>query len=93
VYDGNLIRVVLHAMAVHLKALRVRSEAPQGVKVLPHRPSVYSLDGVYQLAHDNQTIAYPGPRLPDTYIRAVRPILERRTSKLDLVTFDELAGG
>ena len=93
VHDGNLIRVVLHAMAVHLRALRVRSEAPQGVKVLPHRPSVYSLDGVCQLAHDNQTIAYPGPRLPDTYIRAVRPILERRTSKLDLVTFDELAGG
>lgn len=93
VHDGNLIRVVLHAMAVHLRALRVRSEAPRGVKVLPHRPSVYSLGGVCQLAGGNQRIAYPGPRLPDTYMQAVRPILDRGTSRVDLVTFDELAGG
>lgn len=92
VHDGNLIRVVLHAMAVHLRALRVQSEAPRGVKVLPHRPSVYSLGGVCQLATSNQTIAYPGPRLPDTYTRAVQPILERGALRVDLVTFDELAG-
>ena len=93
VHDGNLIRVVLHAMAVHLRALRVRSEVPRGVKVLPHRPSVYSLGGVCQMSGGDQKIAYPGPRLPDTYMQAVRPILERGTSRVDLVTFDELAGG
>ena len=92
VHAGNLICVVLHAMAVYLRALRVRSEAPRGVKVLPHRPSVYSLSGVCQLSGGSQKVAYPGPRLPDTHMRAVQPILERGGSRVDLVTFDELTG-
>ena len=90
VYDGNLIRVVLHAMAAHLRALRVRSEAPADVKVLPHRPSVYSLDSASQAAREIHAIAYPAPKLSDAYTRAVQPMLIRGGVSLDLLTFDEL---
>ena len=90
VYDGNLIRVVLHAMAAHLRALRVQSEAPDGVKVLPHRPSVYSLDRESRGADGIHTIAYPGPKLSETYTRAVQPVLTLGRAPLELVTFDEL---
>ena len=92
VYDGNLIRVVLHAMAAHLRALRVRSEAPNGVKVLPHRPSVYSLDSESRGTGGIHTIAYPGPKLSDTYTRAVQPMLMLGGVPVELVTFDELEG-
>ena len=90
VHDGNLIRVVLHAMAAHLRVLRVRCGAPSGVKVLSHRPSVYSLDGANQTAGVTRTIAYPGPKLPRAYMQAVEPILTRGSQRLGLVTFDEL---
>ena len=94
VHDGNIVRVVLHAMAAHLRALRVRSQAPAGVRVLPHRPSVYSLDGASQVASMENTkkIAYPGPRLPDTFRRAVGPILAQGGRRMELVTFDDLEG-
>ena len=90
VHDGNLIRVILHAMAAHLRALRVRSEAPRRVKVLPHRPSVYSLGEVSQQDDGQHTIAYPGPKLSDAYTRAVKPMLTQGESPVKLVTFDEL---
>lgn len=93
VHDGNLIRIVLHAMVAHLRVLCVQSEAPAGVTVLPHRPSVYSLGGVSRGAHRSHTIAYPGPRLPDAYKRAVRPILGQVGRTVDLVPFDELVSG
>ena len=92
VYDGNLIRVILHAMATHLRALRVRSEAPSGVRILPHRPTVYSLSGGGGAASGDRAIAYPGPKLPNSFARAVRPILQRGGSSVALVTFDELRG-
>ena len=86
VHDGNLIRVILHAMAAHLRVLRVRSEAPNMVKVLPHRPSMYSLKFAYQTAATEQIskIAYPGPKLP------VETILIQGMQPMELVTFDEL---
>ena len=94
VHDGNVIRVLLHAMAAHLRALRVRSQAPSGVRVLPHRPSVYSLDGASQVAsvENTEKIAYPGPRLPDAFRRAVEPILTQDSWQMELVTFDDLEG-
>ena len=94
VHDGNIIRVVLHAMAAHLRALRVQSQVPAGVRVLPHRPSVYSLDGASQAASvgTKGKIAYPGPRLPESFRRAVEPILAQGGRRLDLVTFDDLGG-
>ena len=94
VHDGNVIRVLLHAMAAHLRALRVRSQAPSGVRVLPHRPSVYSLDGASQVANVENTekIAYPGPRWPDAFRRAVEPILTQDSWQMELVTFDDLEG-
>ena len=88
VHDGNLIRVVLHAMAAHLRALRAQSMAPE-VQVLPHRPSVYSLSGVLQTGMAGR-IAYPGPKLSNTFVQAVAPMLRRGSSAAQLVTFDEL---
>jgi len=85
VHDGNLIRVVLHAMAAHLRALRMRRLEPTA-KVLPHRPTVYSLAG---LAGTGGTIAYPGPRLPEAYLDAIRPILNLGAADVTLKTFDE----
>lgn len=92
VHDGNVIRVVLHAMSAHLRALRVRCYAPTEVKVLPHLPSVYSLDGIRQLADSElvRTVAYPGPKLPVAYSQAVEPILSQGSLRINLVTFDEL---
>ena len=94
VHDGNIIRVVLHAMAAHLRALRVRSQAPHGVRVLPHRPSVYSLDGASQAVKvgTNGKIAYPGPKLPEEFRSAVEPILTKEGRQMELVTFDDLEG-
>jgi len=92
VHDGNVIRVLLHAMAAHLRVLRVRSQAPSGVRVLPHKPSVYSLNGASQVmkVENMKKIAYPGPRLPDAFKRAVEPILTQGSRQIELVTFDDL---
>lgn len=92
VHDGNVIRVVLHAMAAHLRVLRMRSIAPKGVRVLPHSPSVYSLDGIRKAANTEKidVVAYPGPKLPIAYSQAVEPILNHGSLNIDLVSFDEL---
>ena len=71
VHDGNLIRVVLHAMSTHLRALRVQYQWP-GVKVLPHRPSVYSL--TRHLA-PGAVIAYP-PKDPSCVPPSRRTVVE-----------------
>ena len=90
VHDGNLIRVVLHAMGTHLRALRVASAAAPTVKVLPHRPSVYSLAGAGRASAGWNQIAHPAPKVPDAYDRAVGPILRSGGGTAKLVTFDEL---
>ena len=90
VHDGNLIRVVLHAMASHLRTLRVASGAGPDVRVLPHRPSVYSLAGAGRAIPGLNQIAYPAPRVPDAYDSAVQPILRSGGGAAKLVTFDEL---
>lgn len=92
VHDGNLVRVVLHAMAVHLRALRVQSAVKPGlkVKVLPHRPSVYSLAAAGTGSVGFDQVAHPGPRVPSAYENAVNPILSARGPPTKLVTFDEL---
>ena len=86
VHDGNLIRIVLHAMGVHLRALRVQYQWP-GVKVLPHRPSVYSLRR--HLAA-GAVIAYPAPKVSQAFHQAVAPILSSTQPAATLKTFDEL---
>ena len=92
VYDGNIFRVILHAMAAQLKALRMRSLAPIGVRVLPRRPTVYSLERIREMSKSENviTVVYPGPKLPTTYMKALKPILELGSPRLKLVTFDEL---
>ena len=95
VHDGNLIRVVLHAMATHLRALRVASglgSVGPTVKVLPHRPSVYSLARAARSAGVEQ-IAHPAPKVPVAYDDAVQPILRSGDGAAKLVTFDELEQG
>ena len=92
VHDGNLIRVVLHAMAVHLRALRVQSAVKPGlkVKVLAHRPSVYSLAAAGTGSVEFDHVAHPGPKVPGGYEKAVEPILSAGGSPTRLITFDEL---
>ncbi len=90
VHDGNLIRVVLHAMAAHLKALRVASGVASDTRVLPHRPSVYALDDAVHAGTAFKLIAHPAPRVPEAYDRAVQPILRSGAGPARLVTFDEL---
>ncbi|MXY52162.1 MAG: hypothetical protein F4Y86_06515 [Gammaproteobacteria bacterium] len=60
------------------------------MKVLPHRPSVYSLAGVRRASAGFEQIAHPAPKVPDAYDRAVRPILRSAGGAAKLVTFDEL---
>ena len=90
VHDGNLVRVVLHAMGAHLRALRVQSGMAADVKVLPHRPSVYSLAGAGHNAVRHGKIAHPGPKVPVEYEKAVQPMLRTGGRAAKLVTFDEL---
>ena len=92
VHDGNLIRVVLHAMAVHLRALRAQSALKPSpkVKVLPHRPSVYSLAAASTGTAGFDQVAHPGPRVSRAFEKAVGPILSSGGSPAKLVTFDEL---
>ena len=87
VQDGNLIRVVLHAMAAHLRVLRVQYGKPKDLKVLPHRPSVYSLAGVKR---SHNEIVYPGPKVSEEYLEAVKPILSSGGQTIKLTTYDEL---
>ena len=87
IQDGNLIRVVLHAMAAHLKVLRTQFDQPKSLKVLPHRPSVYSLS---KSKISYREIAYPGPKLSDEYVKAVAPILSYGGQSIKLMTYDEL---
>ena len=86
VHDGNLIRIVLHALAARLRALRVEKVAHESVCVLPHRPSVYSLAAVKRAGGFEQ-IAYPSPRLADAYLASVEPLLG---AGVELVTYDEM---
>ena len=88
VHDGNLIRVVLHAMAAHLRALRVQHQSP-GAKVLPHRPTVYSLAG--PVCAGAALIAYPAPKISEAYRQAVIRILSSAQPAATLKTYDELA--
>lgn len=90
VHDGNLIRVVLHAIGAHLRALRVQSRVAADVKVLPHRPSVYSLAGAGEAETAYDKIAHPAPRVTDKYNEAAQAILRSGKGAAKLVTFDEL---
>jgi len=90
VHDGNLIRVVLHAIGVHLRTLCAQSRSTAAVKVLPHRPSVYSLAGAGRRKAAYYRIAHPPPRVADEYDEAARAILQARQCAAKLVTFDEL---
>ena len=88
VQDGNLIRVVLHAMAAHLKVLRIQYGRPQNVKVLAHRPSVYSLASAKD---SHNEIAYPDPKVSDEFIEAIEPILSSNRQRVKLTTYDDLS--
>lgn len=90
VADGNLIRVVLHAMAAHLRMLRLEGQVSDDVRVLPHRPSVYSLHTILQTETAIEKIAYPGSRLPPVFKTAVAPILKQGKIPVNLVTYDDL---
>ena len=94
VHDGNFIRVLLHAIATHLRVLRVRSQIPRDVVVLPHRPSIYSLGKISEQNNAGQTkvVSYPGPPIPALFAKAVKPLLECTKHPIVLKTYDELEG-
>ena len=87
--DGNIFRLVLHATAAHLRMLRVRSQASNDIMILPHKPSLYSLERARKTPNVSK-VAYPGPKLPEDYRRVVEPNLVQGTKKVKLITFDEM---
>ncbi len=95
-HDGNVIRIVLHALASHLRALRIHIQADDNCEVLPHKPSIYSLSTACEaLDARNVTadakVAYPNPRLPADYIGSVRPMLKLASGvEIDLVAYDQM---
>ena len=99
VHDGNVVRVVLHALATHLRALRIRRIAPPHCEVLPHKPTVYSLAGarealVSRAAAGVPTIAYPNPPLPAEFEDTVQPMLATGDDAyIPLVTYDQIDDG
>ena len=95
VHDGNVIRVVFHALACHLRMLRVQCLAGAADAILPHKPTPYSLLSTCDaLRQGNRRkvprIAYPNPPLPAEFLDSVRPILEARQPAVALVTHDEI---
>ena len=89
----NLVRVPVPPEPSGGDVQRERAtDGAEPAKVLPHRPSVYSLERGSQVASGNRKIAYPGPKLSDAYMEAVTPMLTRGKCPVKLVTFDELEG-
>ena len=99
VHDGNIVRIVLHALATHLRALRARHLAPSHCEVLPHKPTVYSLASARQElvergAPVESMVAYPNPPLPAAFEEAVRPLLSTGDdARIALVTYDQIESG
>lgn len=95
VHDGNLIRVVFHALGCHLRMLRTLCQARDDDVILPHKPTTYSLHAVCQALkprgpNKRARIAYPTPPLPVEYADSVRPILQMHETEIALVTHDEI---
>ena len=106
IHDGNLFRVILHAVACHLRVLRLEDRVhrnnPAGIfsKVLPRQPSEVSLAaavtelamclGGHAAGSPSARIVYPNPRLSADYLRAVTPLLDIANGPIQLITTDEL---
>jgi len=105
VHDGNLIRVLLHAIACHLRPLRLEARIQLGESrstsvprriVLPRHPSEISLHSAVKVLRDTDPhaeeaqIIYPNPPLHQFSLDAVQPILDDATPKIRLITPDEL---
>ena len=98
VHDGNVIRVVFHALGCHLRMLRAKSLAVNDDVILPHKPTkptTYSLRSACESLRPRDPrktarIAYPNPPLPVQYTDSVRPILQARQPEVALVTHDDI---
>ena len=97
VQDGNVVRVLLHALATHIRALRLQRMAPGRCAVLPHKPTVYSLgsarEALVERGASRPTIAYPYPPLPPDFVNAVYPNLAIGGAAPSLVTYDQIEFG
>ena len=58
------------------------------LKVLPHRPSVYSLAEASRSHGEN---AYPEPKMPDEFLSAIERILNFHGHNVKLLTHNELS--
>ncbi len=100
IHDGNLIRILLHAMACHLRALclEARTQRDDDTKriVLPRHPSVIALQGVLENLKSTCTpantvdIIYPTPRLSGDELHAFDRFLNADDLQVRLLTADEL---
>lgn len=95
VHDGNVIRVVFHALGCHLRMLRAQCQAGYDDTILPHKPTTYSLLSACESLKPldplkPSKIAYPNPPLPVEYANSVRPFLQTLGTKVALVTYDEI---
>ncbi len=101
VHDGNLVRVILHAMAYDLRMLRYQAllngfSSQYKYIVLPHKPSVYSINGAVSTLEKDASktekpgrIVYPNPPLPADYASSIKPILKENC---ELLSIDQLMG-
>ena len=98
--DGNLLRLILHACASHVRFLRDRymaAHSQQGDwEVLPRHPTALSLAGALGRLNTGRKpgpgarIYYPPPRLPAAYIEAIKPMLARMQIPVKLRSMDQL---
>ena len=102
VHDGNLIRVILRAVAVHLKVLRAEFQVLGIARrkkvrcvVLPRHPSEISLRGALDelsrgtMPSGGAKILHPSPALSPVYQRAVQPIIDGMPFHVDLLSLDD----
>jgi hypothetical protein len=100
VHDGNLVRVILHALACDLRMLRYQvqlKDLKNGTQfiLLPHKPSTYSMNGAAKslsnasAAGKATQILYPNPALPDEFTESVQPLL----GDAEMMSIDQFTGG
>jgi len=96
VHDGNLVRVILHAMAYDLRKLRYEAQLNcltdrTSCRILPHKPSIYSLRGVMESFDDKKhcRIVYPNPVLPEDFLDSAKNLL---SNNCELLSIDQVIG-
>ena len=99
IQDGNLLRVLLHAVGAHLALLRSRWLLRNGkrpAEALPRHPSPVSLVGAIERLKSRSksaraTIVYPNPSMSEDQRRALDAMLSG--SGVELASLDDWSVG